>query len=85
MAVIYVAGGSLDASRIRESRVEFERLALAKEDVTIDMAEVEYIDPSGVGALVYVLKRVRAAGRNFRLINARGQPQQLLVEVGLVS
>ena len=83
MALVYIAGNNLDAPRLRQDRVEFERLAAAEEDVTIDMSEVEFMDPSGVGALVFVLKRVRAAGRSFRLINVRGQPQELLEQIGL--
>lgn len=85
MSVRFVVGGSLDASRLRESRVDFEQLAHAGQDVTIDMSDVDFIDPSGVGALVFVLKRVKAAGRNFALVNTKGQPQQLLSEIGLVS
>lgn len=85
MAVMYVAGGSLDASSLRLNRDDFERLARVEEDVTIDMSDVSYMDPSGVGALVFVLKRVRAAGREFKLINARGQPRQLLEQVGLTQ
>lgn len=85
MAKLYLAGGSLDASSLQETRGDFESLALAADDVTIDMSEVDFIDSSGVGALVFVLKRVHASGRKFRLINARGQPQQMLEQVGLVA
>lgn len=85
MAVMYVAGGSLDASSLRLNRDDFERLARVEEDVTIDMSDVSYMDPSGIGALVFVFKRVRAAGREFKLINARGQPRQLLEQVGLTQ
>jgi anti-anti-sigma factor len=80
----YVASAKMDAETLQSMRDIFKSLAQADEDVTIDMNAVDYIDGSGVGALVYILKRVRAKRHAIRLINLKGQPKRLFQELRLM-
>ncbi len=47
-------------------------------DVHIDLSQVEFIDSSGVGALVFLFKRLRSKNRHLTLGGATGQPLDLL-------
>ena len=61
----------------------FEQLATAKESVTIDMSKVKFLDGSGVGAMVYVKRRLNASGLDVNMINISGQPYEVLNDLGL--
>lgn len=73
----------MDAERVTVLRAEFEALSLGDEDIAIDMDRVRFIDSSGVGALVFLFKRLRARDRNLLLLNAKGQPRRLFVQLRL--
>ncbi|WP_299729820.1 STAS domain-containing protein [uncultured Endozoicomonas sp.] len=47
-------------------------------DVLIDMSEMGEIDSSGVGALVFLYKRLRMNSRNLGLLGVNGQADELL-------
>lgn len=67
-AIVFVVEGDLDvyATPILQSTVEG---AIAPEirEVVIDLAAVRYIDSSGLGALVGLLKRLKRDGVELRL------------------
>jgi anti-anti-sigma factor len=75
----------MDAAGMTRLRVEFEQLAHANEDIVLDLAKVGFLDSSGVGGIVYLFKRLRAAGRTLRLANVGGQPLQLLSHLQLTD
>jgi len=75
----------MDAAGMTRLRVEFEQLAQANDDVVLDLAEVGFLNSSGVGGIVYLYKRLRAAGRTLRLVNVGGQPLQLLSHLRLTD
>jgi anti-anti-sigma factor len=81
--MLYVVNSRLDALSLRQSEDAFRDLAQSDEDVTFDMGGLEHIDSSGVGALVFVLKRLRRRGRSVRVINLSGQPKQYLRDLRL--
>ena len=72
MARTYKVPGDMDAAAMKSQRPIFEQLADCGEDVVIDMAEDEFIDSSGVGAIVYVYKRVLANGHKLALQKLKG-------------
>ena len=78
MAEIFKIEGDFDAAAARELRPKIELLATTDGDVTIDLSAVEFIDSSGVGALVFLHKRLVAAGRKLRVMGLQGQPLELL-------
>ncbi|WP_067584837.1 STAS domain-containing protein [Endozoicomonas ascidiicola] len=47
-------------------------------DVLIDMSEMGKIDSSGVGALVFLYKRLRMDSRNLGLLGVNGKADELL-------
>ena len=74
-ATIFRVQGELDALSAAELRPALDRLVSdARLDVTVDLAELRLIDSSGVGALVALYKRVRAAGGAVRFVGVTAQP-----------
>lgn len=71
----------LVAASLTESTAFFERLAMERTDVVLDLRNVAAIDGSGLGALLHVFKRKRAHGAKLSVVNVSGQPQQLLAEL----
>jgi anti-sigma B factor antagonist len=75
----------MDANTMRGLRPVCEEFAACDDDVVLDMSKVEYIDSSGVGAIVFIYKRLLGAGRSFKLQGVAGQPLQLLTYLRLNS
>ena len=48
------------------------------EHVFLDIHNVSFIDSSGVGAIVYLYKRLKENSRKLRISGAQGQPRELL-------
>lgn len=70
--------GSLDALAVEILRPRFESLVQEKTDVVIDMSRIEFIDSSGIGAIVFLFKRLRSLQRKLSLTGVHGQPFELL-------
>lgn len=70
--------GSLDALAVEIMRPKFDALIEADSDVVIDMAKTDFIDSSGIGAVVFLFKRLRTAGKTLSLVGVHGQPLELL-------
>ena len=83
MSIEYVVDHPMIGSGLKGVRFKFEVLAQSEQDVTVDMAHVELLDVSGVGALLYVLKRLRSRQRKLVLKNLSSQPRQLLFSLKL--
>lgn len=73
----------MDAERVASLRLEFEELAKSDEDVAVDISRVRFIDSSGVGALVFLFKRLRTRERKLLIHGAQGQPLRLFVQLRL--
>jgi anti-sigma B factor antagonist len=74
----------LDAAYVSRVRPHIERLAQADEDVVLDFSKVEFVDSSGLGALVFLHKRLVSKGHKLRVVGLRGQPLQLFANLHLV-
>ncbi|MBK6512709.1 MAG: STAS domain-containing protein [Polyangiaceae bacterium] len=67
--------GTLDALTAPELRPTLDALvAEGRKSITLDLSNLRLIDSSGVGALVSLLKRVRAFGGEVRIAGLRDQP-----------
>ncbi|MFP1633353.1 STAS domain-containing protein [Zhengella sp. ZM62] len=77
--------GDLDAARITAMREDIDRVAAGDADVTLDMTQCRFIDSSGVGAIVYLHKRMRARGYRVSLSGLDGQPLKLLRHLGIAG
>jgi anti-anti-sigma factor len=73
----------MDAERVSALRAEFETLAEAGEDVALDLGRVRFIDSSGIGAIVFLFKRLSARERKLSIMNVQGQPLRLFVQLRL--
>ena len=73
----------MDAAAIATMKPLLDELANGETDVCFDMSGVGFLDSSGVGAIVYVFKRLRARSLSVFLVNAQGQPLRLLRQLKL--
>lgn len=68
-----------DAQRARELESEFDTLSQTdRMELVIDMTKVQFIDSCGIGAIVFLYKRLKSRGRRLRLLNVNGQPRELM-------
>ncbi|WP_299016410.1 STAS domain-containing protein [uncultured Photobacterium sp.] len=68
-----------DAHIARQMEPEFESLSQTeKDELVIDMTQVQFIDSCGIGAIVFLYKRLKSRGKKLRLLNVNGQPRQLM-------
>lgn len=72
--------GDMDATGCTDLRPSFEQLAedTGLGDISLDLSDVGFIDSSGIGAIVFLFKRLRSSSRSLRLINVHGQPEELI-------
>jgi anti-sigma B factor antagonist len=85
MARILQVPGDMDAAAMRAQRSVCEELAGGDDDVAVDMSKVSFVDSSGVGAIVYMYKRLVANGHSLQLTGVKGQPLQLLTYLKLTD
>lgn len=70
--------GSLDALAVEIMRPRFDELVQDSSDVVLDLSKTDFIDSSGVGAIVFLFKRLRALDKKLSLVGVHGQPLELL-------
>lgn len=85
MPHILTIKGDFDAACVEKLRSELDHLADADTDIVIDLALSQFLDSSGIGAIVFLYKRARARGYDVTLRNAAGQPLKLLQHLGIAS
>lgn len=78
MQTIYVVPGALDAPGVTTLKRDFEMLAESASDVTLDLTKTDFLDSSGVGAIVFLYKRLFAGGYRLDIAGVDGQPLRLL-------
>lgn len=77
-ALSMVIDGSLDALAVEILRPRFDSLVQDEHDVTLDLSSTDFIDSSGIGAIVFLFKRLRSNKRSLSLVGVHGQPLELL-------
>lgn len=72
--------GEFDALGSSKIRPELEKVArqTEPENVFLDLTEVSFLDSSGVGAIVFLYKRLKEHSRKLKITGANGQPRELL-------
>ena len=83
MTIQYIIQGEMDARGMRERQEDWSRLAVANDHVQLNLVNVTKIDPSGLGAILFLFKRLTAARKRFEIINATGQPARYLAQFQL--
>ena len=68
-----------NAETVNDVRSYFEHLIKdCSGDVLVDMSSVNELDSSGIGALVFLYKRLKVEDRNLGLLGVNGKPDELL-------
>lgn len=72
--------GELDALGSVKIRPDLEKIAAegGPANVTLDMRLVNFLDSSGIGAIVFLYKRMKVQGRNLEISGVNGQPRELM-------
>lgn len=77
--MVIVLEGDLDAGRVSQIREDLESMIDGYEgNVAVDMSSVKFIDSSGVGALVYIYKRMLGRRLRMAVLGLKGQPLKLI-------
>lgn len=77
-AQVLVLDKEVDAVTVNDLRGVLDELSVHQGDVVADLSEVYFIDSSGIGALVFLYKRLIMNGHRLTLICGPGQPRDLL-------
>ena len=72
--------GEFDAVGTAAARDALERIVTDRNEahVVLDLSGVTFMDSSGIGAIVFLFKRLRADGRSLALSGVYGQTRQLI-------
>ncbi|WP_043879817.1 STAS domain-containing protein [Azorhizobium caulinodans] len=85
MPKVVEIAGDMDAAAMAELKATFETLGSTADDVVLDLAQVEFMDSSGVGGIVFLYKRLKMNGHRLSLVGAGGQPLQLLTHLRMAD
>jgi anti-sigma B factor antagonist len=77
---VLLPGRNLDASNTAKFKAEVAPLIKTHKAMVFDLADVEFMDSSGLGALLSCLRQVTAAGGDMKLCNM-GKTVRVLCEV----
>tara|TARA_B100001059_G_C17823001_1_gene579500 strand:+ start:2707 stop:3108 length:402 start_codon:yes stop_codon:yes gene_type:complete len=72
--------GNLDAAGSRDAQTDIDDVISndGHQEIEVDFSQVQFLDSSGVGAIVYMFKRLTERERNMRLENVSGQPLEIM-------
>ena len=72
--------GEMDAVGCVHLRPALEEVATdtGQHRIILDLSDVTFLDSSGIGAIVFLYKRVRAREGELSIANVRGQPRELI-------
>jgi anti-sigma B factor antagonist len=83
-AVRFRISGDLDALSAESIRSPFrDALRDGVERVELDLSELELIDSSGAGAIVWMYKQLRQRGATLAIVGLHGQPRAIFRLLGL--
>lgn len=71
--------GDFDAAAVKKHRGNIDELSQTKgQAVVLDLSRVSFMDSSGIGAVVYLFKRLRGSQRELALVGVNGEPAKLM-------
>ena len=66
-----------DAELVKSMRTELEAFSELSTNIVVDLNDVKFIDSSGIGAIVFLYKRMRAKDYNLSVVGLGVQPSEL--------
>jgi anti-sigma B factor antagonist len=75
--VVVAQGDTLDASNIKAFKEHAARMLVGQKKVVLDLCAVEFLDSSGLGAILSCLRQIRAAGGDMAVCCASPQVRTL--------
>jgi len=66
-----------DAELVKSMRDELEALSELTTNIVVDLSDVKFIDSSGIGAIVFLYKRMITKNLNLSVIGLDTQPSEL--------
>ena len=72
--------GEMDELGCNDARPVFEQLVETHSNnhILLNLGQATFLDSSGIGAIVFLLKRLRTAGGDLSICNVNGQPRELI-------
>ncbi len=72
--------GDFDASSSKQAQITIDDVLCNDHhpEIEIDLEHVEFLDSSGIGAIVYLYKRLVETDRAMRIEHAHGQPLKMM-------
>lgn len=77
VAVLFVPNEAVDASNAADFKRDLESAFQENIKVVLDLANVEFVDSAGLGAMVWGLKQLTASGGDMCLCNVNGSVRAL--------
>lgn len=77
-ALVITISGELDALAVKKLEPIMEPLPGLYKNVLLDLRDISFIDSTGIGAIVFIFKRLQGHDATLRLICGNGQPRDLL-------
>ncbi|WP_284204416.1 STAS domain-containing protein [Psychromonas marina] len=72
--------GEMDALGCSKIRPNLEQISAQKQaHIVIDISRVSFIDSSGIGAIVFLFKRLKEQQRTMKITGVQGQPKELML------
>jgi len=66
-----------DADAVKAMKSELEKYSELKDNILIDLKNVSFIDSSGIGAIVFLYKRMVSKGQVLSVVGLTKQPLEL--------
>lgn len=78
--ITWMINGNLDADGSRHAQPHIDQILAedSMQEIEIDFSQVQFLDSSGIGAIVYLYKRLVERERMMRIENATGQPLEII-------
>lgn len=81
---IFSLNGELDLSTANKLKDDLYKSIEEKlSDVVIDMTSLEYIDSTGIGVLVGLMKKLRTQGKDIKISNAKDNVKRIFKITGI--
>ena len=71
--------GEMDANGCSKIRPDLEAITEQHQPhIVLDISGISFIDSSGIGAIVFLFKRLKEQQRSMGIIGVQGQPHELM-------